>query len=207
MRRLTFTAALLLAPALAAAQSVGPVPEPDYEPDFFRRVTGAYAFDGCATGILDADAENPPEVTTFCLAGRVTAGEALNPFTGSYTSAAWLTTAVQTHPAITGGTSIVTFSFGGFDWQTDLSEPGGGASSIPGWRGTTAPFRLSPGEFGLIELEYGVDDDIRGFSSSVSFTPTILFERVSTVPEPGTWALVGVGIAGVVGVARRRVRR
>jgi hypothetical protein len=30
---------------------------------------------------------------------------------------------------------------------------------------------------------------------------------VSTVPEPGTWALVGSGLVGVLGVARRRTRK
>jgi hypothetical protein len=29
---------------------------------------------------------------------------------------------------------------------------------------------------------------------------------VSSVPEPGTWALVGLGLVGVTGLARRRAR-
>ena len=42
------------------------------------------------------------------------------------------------------------------------------------------------------------------YADNLSF---VLAAPATTVPEPGTWALVGTGLAGVLGVARRRAVR
>ena len=108
------------------------------------------------------------------------------------------------HPSINGLDSFTLNPGESFEYTFGYFVPaaGGATPGVYRWNGTavTINFRGLDADGNFLST-FGTSEISTGFSLDPSFA----FERtVTAIPEPGTWALMGLGLFGIAAAARRR---
>jgi len=196
--------AALLAAAPAAAQlAPPPIPGPGPGGPALR----AWTFSGCApAGPLTADSE--VEGVPMCASGSLAIGrfglfdrppgeQIYAVLDAAFSLAPDVEPRLDDDPQVAQG--IVFGEQGPWGWAY------GPGSLSASWYVELFPEEVAgagPGAVSLL-IDYTVPgqlpDDYFGSGWDMALVP------VSVIPEPGTWALVGLGLVGVLGAARRRV--